>query len=293
MQTVTPDVTVIVPTVGRPSLARALCSVYEASRGLRIEVILVDDRQASAQASLPLLASLRLPRAHNVTLSVLAGEGRGPAAARNLAFECARGHYIALLDDDDLYCRHHLHSVLATARVTGARATHSGVMLRLSDSAASRVWPGFGWSNAATQLPVSNVFPPVAVLLRRDGLVQRFDESLRVHEDWALWLELLRAGERFAYTDRATALYSKRESQPDLAGVGSKAWHDLNFVARSYDRLCDSFGDLGAGAESDRLWMRRRYEDWLVELSAGRALPSDHYEQALAQRFGPPHYRAR
>jgi len=76
------DVTVVVPTVGRPSLDRLLATLGGA------DVIVVDDRPAPDP---PL-------RAPGVT--VVRGRAAGPAAARNTGWRAATGAWIAFLDDD-------------------------------------------------------------------------------------------------------------------------------------------------------------------------------------------------
>lgn len=81
-------ITVVVPTVGRESLARLLDAVADAPR-----VLVVDDRR---EPHLPLAGT----GAPNVT--VLTGPARGPAAARNVGWRAADTEWVAFLDDDVL-----------------------------------------------------------------------------------------------------------------------------------------------------------------------------------------------
>jgi Glycosyl transferase family 2 len=83
-------VTVVVPTVGRPSLVTLLAALCgQGSGGLRSEVLVVDDRPGWPE---------RLSVPAGVT--VLRGPARGPAAARNVGWRAARHEWIAFLDDD-------------------------------------------------------------------------------------------------------------------------------------------------------------------------------------------------
>jgi HAD superfamily hydrolase (TIGR01662 family) len=93
---------VVVPTVGRPSLARLLAGL-EAQRGhvcdggpqMPTEVYVVDDRPTRATPSVPLdMAVEALP------VQVLRTGGRGPAAARNAGWRSATTPWVAFLDDD-------------------------------------------------------------------------------------------------------------------------------------------------------------------------------------------------
>jgi Glycosyl transferase family 2 len=81
-------VSVVIPTLGRPSLFELLARVPAAPDR---EVLVVDDRPAPA-GPLPVPPGVR----------VIAGRSRGPAAARNTGWRAARHEWIAFLDDDVL-----------------------------------------------------------------------------------------------------------------------------------------------------------------------------------------------
>lgn len=91
-----PDVAVVVPTVGRPSLRRLLTSLADAAGPLPATVVLVDDRRDATTTLLdgPVPARLR------DRLTVLTGAGRGPAAARNVGWRSVTTPWVAFLDDD-------------------------------------------------------------------------------------------------------------------------------------------------------------------------------------------------
>ncbi|HET6728740.1 MAG TPA: HAD-IIIA family hydrolase [Jiangellaceae bacterium] len=91
-----PRYAIVVPTVGRPSLARLLGALAEqdtdGGRCAPVEVVVVDDRP---DARPPLN-----PGAVPWRQRVVASGGRGPAAARNLGWQLASAEWIAFLDDD-------------------------------------------------------------------------------------------------------------------------------------------------------------------------------------------------
>lgn len=86
----------VVPTIGRPSLARLLDSI-ERSRGPQPEhIILVDDRRDRSTV-------LELGERDGDLrdrITVLPGHAAGPASARNAGWRASRSPWIAFLDDD-------------------------------------------------------------------------------------------------------------------------------------------------------------------------------------------------
>src|SRR5918993_330216 len=83
---------VVVPTLGRPSLDVLLDALAAAPGPGPAELVLVDDRPAGAplQPQRPGLPPIRVVRTG----------GGGPARARNLGWRTARTEWIAFLDDD-------------------------------------------------------------------------------------------------------------------------------------------------------------------------------------------------
>ncbi|MDR8409311.1 glycosyltransferase [Nonomuraea sp. 3-1Str] len=79
-------ITVVVPTVGRPSLRATLAAL-----GPDVPVIVVDDRPAGHDGA-PLVTPGHV--------TVVRSGGRGPAAARNAGWRAASTPWVAFLDDD-------------------------------------------------------------------------------------------------------------------------------------------------------------------------------------------------
>lgn len=87
----TPRFSVVVPTVGRPSLHRLLAVLENSAGPGPVDVVIVDDRGAAESA---LQIDTRLP------VRVLRSGGRGPAAARNTGWRATVADWICFLDDD-------------------------------------------------------------------------------------------------------------------------------------------------------------------------------------------------
>jgi histidinol-phosphate phosphatase family protein len=89
---VTPDYAVVVPTIGRPSLAALLASLARQPHPPR-EVVVADDRRREG----PPLDVAAYPGARVVRTG-----GRGPAAARNAGLRATTAPWVVTLDDDVL-----------------------------------------------------------------------------------------------------------------------------------------------------------------------------------------------
>ncbi|MEV4259355.1 glycosyltransferase, partial [Spirillospora sp. NPDC049652] len=84
---------VVIPTVGRPSLHRTLSALLGSAGPPPAEIVVVDDRPRPG-------APLPLPDGADERLRVLRSGGRGPAAARNKGWRAASCEWIVFLDDD-------------------------------------------------------------------------------------------------------------------------------------------------------------------------------------------------
>lgn len=85
--------TTIIPTVGRDTLSRAVCSILEQEQSARdFEVVVVND----SGKPLPVLEWQTSPR-----VQVLETNRRERSVARNAGAAVARGKYLHFLDDDD------------------------------------------------------------------------------------------------------------------------------------------------------------------------------------------------
>lgn len=90
------DCTIVIPTIGRPSLQTLLSSLEDAQDARAIPIVIVDDRKAPAES---IDATVHSPAIASRMRIVRSG-GVGPAGARNLGWRAASSTWIAFLDDD-------------------------------------------------------------------------------------------------------------------------------------------------------------------------------------------------
>lgn len=91
----TPELSVIVPTLNRAELLRSMltCLLGQTLPGSKFEIIVVDDSDGVDTARV--IETLAAPN-----LIYQRGDHGGLAAARNQAIECARGRVLVFMDDD-------------------------------------------------------------------------------------------------------------------------------------------------------------------------------------------------
>ncbi|HUP96590.1 MAG TPA: glycosyltransferase [Usitatibacter sp.] len=216
-----PLVSIVVRTMGRPTLSRALASVA-AQTHRPTEVVLVDaagigvDRKAHGQ----------------LTLRVVGGGPYDRPRAANAGLAAARGAWIMFLDEDDEIAPDHVALLLATAAVAGLPVAYSQTKL-MAASDLQRLMGGGPFSRE--KLLKSNYMAINAVLFHR-SLVDagaRFDESLEIFEDWDFWLQLSQKTS-FAFTGQATAIY---HAAAGASGAGSGGNLDREAVLAQRERL--------------------------------------------------------
>ena len=126
----TPTVSAVIPTIGRPSLGRAVQSVLDQTPPVA-EIIVVADTDAP----------VRLPPDDRIVL-LRAGVGNGPARCRQLGIDAAGGSVIALLDDDDEW---HITKLARQLEAVDTLAClhwiASSRMLVLGPGTRRRTWP--------------------------------------------------------------------------------------------------------------------------------------------------------
>lgn len=220
---------VVVRTMGRPALGRALDALARQSHR-PLEVVLVD-----AAGSLP-------ARDRHRDLPVrMVRRGQLPrAAAANAGLDAAQGDWIAFLDEDDEIEHDHVAQLLAVAMVSGKPVAYSQTRLVGADGAQQRI---FGGPFSREMLLRSNYLAIHAVLFSRALVLAgcRFDESLAVFEDWDFWLQLA-ARTEFAFTGRPTAIYRATEGQ---SGAGAGPNLDRAALLAQRERLMSKWAPKG------------------------------------------------
>jgi GT2 family glycosyltransferase len=88
-----PVASVVVPTHDRPHRLRSCLAALAAQSSTPLEIVVVDDASVDRRALATTVAGVPGAR-------IVAGDGRGPAAARNRGAAAARGRVLCFTDDD-------------------------------------------------------------------------------------------------------------------------------------------------------------------------------------------------
>ncbi|MDX1541412.1 MAG: glycosyltransferase [Geminicoccaceae bacterium] len=211
MSSTGPRVSVVIAAFNaEASIGRAIRSVL-ASAAIDVEVLVVDDGSRDRTAGLvrEIAADDR-----RVRLIETPANG-GPARARNLGIEHARGEWLAILDADDAFRPGRLASLLRIARASGATMVADN--LRLVDPAGRVLATAMAagdralWSWIAAETFIRrNLFNGrgfrfgyLKPIIRRQVLSAngiRYDQDLKVAEDYHLYLDCFLAGGTMALT---------------------------------------------------------------------------------------------
>jgi histidinol-phosphate phosphatase family protein len=176
---------VVVPTVGRPSLRRLVDAVLAGSGPAPESIVVVDDRRVPDEP-------LDLPRHERVL--VVPGPARGPAAARNAGWRATSTPWVAFLDDDVLPPAGWPAELAADLADLPAGVAGSQGRLRVPVPTDRRPtdWERVTAGLADAAWATADLAYRRAALVRVGGFDERFPRAYR--EDAELALRLLDAG---------------------------------------------------------------------------------------------------
>jgi glycosyltransferase involved in cell wall biosynthesis len=213
-----PVVSVLIPAYNASAtVVRAVASAL-AQTVSDIEVIVSDDGSTEPVAD-------ALVPVHDERLRIIrSARNRGVSMARNAALEAARARLVAQLDADDRWLPEHLEGLLPALADPAVGLAYANIEIVGHPAGVDR-WiaartPGDGlpaWVTDRTIHPVNdlptlfraNSIPSTAVVMRTDAVraVGGYPPWLTIGEEYYLYIRLRRAGWRFAYVDRRTAVY--------------------------------------------------------------------------------------
>jgi len=185
---------VVVPTVGRASLARLLSALAAAEGPRPGRVLVVDDRRDRSEA----LGPGGVP----AWVEVVPGRAAGPAAARNLGWRRSRAEWVAFLDDDVVPGPAWLAELARDLEGLGAGVAASQGLVRVPMPAGRRPtdWERNVRGLETARWATADMAYRRSVLEEVGGFDERFPRAYR--EDADLGLRVARAGYRIVTGER-------------------------------------------------------------------------------------------
>lgn len=249
-----PLVSVIVPTHNRPEMLReAIRSILDQTFR-DFEVIVVNDAGEDVSSVVKEFSlSNIIYRSHHTN--------KGLAAARNTGIRAARGKYIAYLDDDDIYLPDHLEILSKTLETTDYRVAYTDARRVIQQRNET------GYETVGTDQPYSsdfdydrilseNFIPVLCVMHEKSccDAVGGFDESLKRHEDWDLWIRMSREF-RFRHISQVTCEYTSRLEGSMIAGSVPSFLRTFDAICTKYEALIKNRSDLAMVQKRQRFNM--------------------------------------
>jgi glycosyltransferase involved in cell wall biosynthesis len=182
-----PYLSVVIPAYNSASyLPTAIASVRAQERG-DLEIVVVDD--GSTDQTMAVLETLA-----GDDLRVFKQANSGPSAARNRGIRESRGEWIAFLDADCYWLPGKLEAQLSASgsNPEPVGLSYTGSLLVDEEGQTLAVRPAIPGGCLIEDLVWGNLISTSSAMTRRAALlaVGMFDETLRIGEDWDLWLRL-------------------------------------------------------------------------------------------------------
>lgn len=213
------QVSIVIPSYNdAPRLEQALASV-QAQSFTDWEAIIVDDGSQDQRAIIAAVTGFDDARMR----LYLSTYNRGPARGRNIGVRLARGRYIAFLDGDDLWEQDKLAMQLAFTQVGSYALTCTSYRNLDEETGATSVRRPSA-RITYDDLLGHNCIGCSTVMLDRSVLGRSYFPDIRMRQDFAHWLQILRAGYHVA--GMADVLTVRRVYQGSLSAQKARAaWY--------------------------------------------------------------------
>jgi glycosyltransferase involved in cell wall biosynthesis len=192
------------------------------------EIIVVNDGSPDTNE----LESVLEPYRQKITY--IKQQNGGVSAARNTAIHTAKGRYLALLDPDDFWEPEYLAVQVAALESDPTIDVFYPNALLFGDACnAGKSYMDICRSEGEVtfeSLITERCQVPIFVTARTQVIkrVGMFDESLRISQDFDLWLRIVKSGGRIAYTRRV--LVHRRRRADGLSSNEIALWKDILLI---------------------------------------------------------------
>ncbi|WP_186818883.1 glycosyltransferase family 2 protein [Nocardia ninae] len=274
----------VIPTYNRPAILRSALSSVVGQRGVpgEIEVIVVNDGGTEVNDAIDTARDRGL-----CTRLIDLPVNRGLSSARNVGIDAARGEFLALLDDDDVFLPDHLATMIETIGRENVDAAYG-----ICPVSTSRVDPALpppqleSWSHPfdGELLSVANFISVHAAVVRMPPANARYDPGLSALEDWDMWLRLTREhGYRFHHVPQPTVIYHRLPAQNSMCGATMSNAAALSGFGRLAQRIWARWPATTARSQRFRLYIAVLYWQALTVVAEGGTLAGDFFQRCIGE----------
>lgn len=230
-----PLASVVIPAFQAEGFLRSAIESALAQTCRDVEVIVVDDGSSDATWDVALACADRDRR----VVPLRQPRQMGPSAARNTAISHAKGEWIAVLDADDLFLAERLERLIGQAETSGADFV-ADTLLKVEYGTGRHLGYCSPSLNGDEQRQPFTLLDAVRAdmpdrspdskfglqqpIMRRRFLSEhgiRYDERLKVGEDFLLYFEAIACGGRFIRLPDAYYVYRVRQSSISSGSSGA------------------------------------------------------------------------
>ena len=219
-----PLVSVIVPTFNRPGMLAKTLKSIEAQTYRPVEIIVVNDAGENVESVVS-----ALNQEDNITY-IRHKKNKGLAASRNTGIIMARGKYIAYLDDDDLFYPLHLETLLSFLEKSDYKVAYTDAYCAHQEKRGNEYFVTRREINFSYDFDYSRIFYqnyiPVPCFMHEKACLEvigNFDETLKRHEDWDLWIRMSMQF-KMAHIKKLTCEYTARNDGSSMTSGRANAF---------------------------------------------------------------------
>lgn len=209
------------------TISQAIKSVL-AQTYKQLEIIVVDDCSSDRTVSIVKI----LVREDSRVKLVQSPKNRGVAYARRVGLDASTGNWIAILDSDDVWLPNKLEKQICLQASTNASLLFTGSGFMTSDGIA------FSWKMSIPcevnyrQLLKQNILSNSSALVRKELYIKHYVLKGEIHEDYAIWLKILRTGQVAYGVNEPLLMYrlSKSSKSGNKVAAAKMNWKTYRYV---------------------------------------------------------------
>jgi glycosyltransferase involved in cell wall biosynthesis len=218
------------------------------------EVIVIDDGSTDNTA-VAVATYLSDPR-----VRCISQKNGGLPGARNAGAENSRGEYLAFLDADDCLAPNALELVIQKFEESGAAWLNVGV-LKIDGDKRSFRHPITPQGDLLLAILEDDFITRSPFYPRKEFFaIGKYDEEIRMREDWDINIRMIAAGKPFALVDEALYLYARTEGSITTGNRRKLYSYTERLMRKHHKRLADAAPQKFGHIYAANMWdLARRY----------------------------------